>query len=217
MEVINNKYHNGKIYTIRSHQTDKYYIGSTCQALHKRLYKHRLNYKNYLNGTYPNMSSYNIIIHNDNYIELLEEVICENNEQLTKREGELIREHKDNCVNIKIEGRTIKEWINDNKETITLNQKIYRDEHKGVQRQWKVDNCLHVTNYNNDYYNKNKIAVCAKRKENYIKNKDKRTEAMLVKRAIISICECGLEIKLYDKLRHTKSKKHLESMNNLIN
>jgi hypothetical protein len=34
---INNKYQHGKIYTIRSFQTDKFYIGSTTQPLSKRL------------------------------------------------------------------------------------------------------------------------------------------------------------------------------------
>ena len=33
-------YNNGKIYTIRSPTTDKYYIGSTTQALRVRLAKH---------------------------------------------------------------------------------------------------------------------------------------------------------------------------------
>ena len=38
---INNKYKNGKIYTIRSNQCEKYYIGSTIQRLSKRLYEHK--------------------------------------------------------------------------------------------------------------------------------------------------------------------------------
>lgn len=44
-----NKYLNGKIYTIRSHQTDKFYIGSTCSPLHKRLFKHRSNKRDFDN------------------------------------------------------------------------------------------------------------------------------------------------------------------------
>ena len=38
------RYLNGKIYTIRSFQTDKFYIGSTIQPLHKRLHEHRRKY-----------------------------------------------------------------------------------------------------------------------------------------------------------------------------
>jgi len=211
MEAVLNKYHNGKIYTIRSHQTDKYYIGSSCQPLHKRLYKHRYNYKQFLDGMYPKMSSYDIIKYDDHYIELLEEFKCENNDQLRKREGELIREKKDNCVNIRIEHRTQKEWRNDNDAKIKINQKLYRNEHKTNQRQWKEDNKEHVKQYNNNYYDKNKLAVCTKRKENRLKN----NEALLLKRTITGICECGLKIKIYDKVRHSKSKMHLDAIKNI--
>ena len=40
-----NKYQNGKIYTIRHPETDKFYIGSSTQSLSKRLAKHKGNYK----------------------------------------------------------------------------------------------------------------------------------------------------------------------------
>jgi hypothetical protein len=36
-----NKYENGKIYTIRSPHTDKYYIGSTIASLKKHFYQHK--------------------------------------------------------------------------------------------------------------------------------------------------------------------------------
>ena len=118
MEQIN-KYHSGKIYVIRSYQTNNYYIGSTTQPLHKRLYEHRALYRN----DYRSTKSYEIIQYDDNYIELLEEYRCETKQQLNKREGELIREHHDNCVNKNIPGRTPKEWITDNIEKIKIIQK----------------------------------------------------------------------------------------------
>ena len=100
-----NKYHNSKIYTIRSHQTDKFYIGSTIDKyLSKRFSNHKNNNKNN-NGT----SSYEILQFDDAYIELLENFKCESREELNKREGELIRQYKDQCVNKNIAGRTQKE------------------------------------------------------------------------------------------------------------
>ena len=48
-------YKNGKIYTIRSFQTDKYYIGSTCTMLSKRFSNHKSNYKT---GTLKASSKY---------------------------------------------------------------------------------------------------------------------------------------------------------------
>ncbi len=109
----NNKYHNGKIYTIRSHQTDKYYIGSTCDALHKRFYQHKQDLKRSNNGTHHLVSSYEILKFNDCYIELLENFKCESKNELTKREGELIRLNRANAVNIRIDGQTkLEYWHN---------------------------------------------------------------------------------------------------------
>ena len=122
-----NKYHNGKIYTIRSPHTDKIYIGSTCQPLHKRFYKHKTKF---------NTSSKEIVILGDSYIELLEDFLCENKNQLHKREGELIREHILICVNKKIEGRTKKEYRVDNNELITVNQKKWKDVNKKNISDW---------------------------------------------------------------------------------
>ena len=94
-------YKNSKIYTIRSPQTDKYYIGATTQPLSKRFWTH----KNMLN-----CSSREIIGLGDAYIELLEEFSCDTKEQLSKREGELQRDHKASIVNVRLEGRTRQEY-----------------------------------------------------------------------------------------------------------
>lgn len=122
-------YQNGKIYTIRSHQTDKYYIGSTCSPLHKRLYDHKADYKQFLKGG-KRLSSIEIVKYDDAYIELLELCPCNSRSELTKREGELIREHKNNIVNIKIDGRTKKEYRQTNKDIIREQKKEYYQENK---------------------------------------------------------------------------------------
>ena len=56
-------YKNGKIYTIRSHQTDEIYIGSTTQTLTKRLSKHKTDYKYWKNGKQHYISSFELIRH----------------------------------------------------------------------------------------------------------------------------------------------------------
>ena len=122
---IKNKYHNSKIYTIRSHQTDKYYVGSTYDSLSKRLYQHKLNFKMFQVGKYNNVSSFEIIKYDDCYIELYEMIKCESRIELTKREGEIIRLLKNDLVNVKIEGRTLKEYQVDNADKIKQNKKQY--------------------------------------------------------------------------------------------
>ena len=119
-------YKKGLIYTIRSPHTDNIYIGSTCQRLSKRLYAHRDNYRSYKNGATKYMTSYKILEFGDEYIELLESYPCNSKMELHKREGELIRQYKDVCVNRCITGRTRKQYKCENKEQI----KQYYQENK---------------------------------------------------------------------------------------
>ena len=117
-------YSNGKIYTIRSHQTEKYYIGSTTAPLVKRFSQHNCNYNK---NKHSNIVE--IFKHGDAYIELLEDFPCKNKNELNKREGELIREHKNNCTNIKIPCRTQyenhKDWYEKNKELCLAKRRVY--------------------------------------------------------------------------------------------
>jgi hypothetical protein len=54
-------YENGKVYAIRSHQTDEVYIGSTVERLSARMSKHRADYKRYGNlDILPVLRSWNI-------------------------------------------------------------------------------------------------------------------------------------------------------------
>ena len=111
-------FQNGKIYAIRSHQTDKIYIGSTTQTLAVRFGGHKKK---------MDCSSIQILEFGDAYIELLEEFPCANKMQLNRREGELIRLH--NCLNKRIEGRTKVEY-----------REEHKDEFKRYYKQYKIDN-----------------------------------------------------------------------------
>lgn len=134
-----NKYENGKIYTIRSHQTKKYYIGSTCSPLHKRLYEHKTDFRSYNNGNTSTsfMTSYEIVKYDDCYIELYEYFPCNTRAELLKREGECIRANKKNVVNICIPTRTRKQWKADNNEK--LNERILCYCGKSYTRKCKAD------------------------------------------------------------------------------
>ena len=83
-------YSTGKIYAIRSAQTDEIYIGSTIQPLCVRMAGHRLKYKYHLDGKKTGTMSYKIMQFGDAYIELIECYPCSCKEELNKREGELI-------------------------------------------------------------------------------------------------------------------------------
>jgi hypothetical protein len=171
---MNNKYHKSKIYTIRSPHTDKIYIGSTCNELTKRLNQH----KNNLNDTKSKI----IFDHGDVYIELLENYSCNDRNELHKREGELIRQYKDICINHNIAGRSKIEYYNEK---------------------------IKVNNYDNEYYEKNKESIQYK-KLYYQNNKDKwilSTEKNNIK-IKCSICDKEIHkrsLNRHNKLLHTNN------------
>ena len=101
-------YKNGKIYCIRSYQTDDVYIGSTTQKLCRRMTDHRKKYKGWVKGKRQYTTSYEIIKLCNAYIELLELFPCGCKDELHKKECEYIRNMK--CVNKCIPGRTQKEY-----------------------------------------------------------------------------------------------------------
>ena len=189
-----NKYHKGKIYTIRSFQTEKYYIGSTCNPLYKRLANHKYNYESYKKGKSNFITSFDIIKYEDCYIELLEYFKCETKEELNKREGELIRLHKDNIVNKCIPNRKIKEWYENNRETILEKKKEYHENNREtlIQKK-KIYNEINK-NKRLNYYQENKEDIRQKAKEKIL-------------------CECGQEISRSGISKHKKTKIHLQIVN----
>jgi len=148
--IEKNKYHNGKIYTIRSHKTDMFYIGSTVQPISKRFSEHKIE---------RNTTSKIIFDFGDAYYELLENFKCENKDQLNKREGELIRLNKDKCVNINIPCRPRKEWVIEyrekNKEIIAEKKKIY-------DKEYSEKNKEKISKQKKEYHEKKKIQLSEK-------------------------------------------------------
>jgi hypothetical protein len=130
-------YQNGKIYSIRSHQTDEIYIGSTTQPLSMRMATHRRDYKCYLQGKMHYITSFKILEFGDAYIELIEEFPCVSKMHLEKREGEIIRK-MEKCANRCIAGRTMKEYRQDHKEHLKEWMKKYREDNKDKIKEYKA-------------------------------------------------------------------------------
>jgi hypothetical protein len=116
-------YQEGKIYAIRSSQTDKIYIGSTCSDINKRFFEHK-----YISKT---CKAQEILIFNDAFIDIIENYPCNDRKELLKREGHHILQFIDVCVNKKVEGRTRKEtqkaYYDSNKEKLKEYSKNYRN------------------------------------------------------------------------------------------
>ena len=210
-----NKFHNAKIYTIRSPESDKIYIGSTCQPLHKRLHEHRKNYQMFLNGKYHNISSFEVIKNENHYIELLEEFKCENKNQLHKREGELIREHKLICVNKCVAGRSKLEYRTENSDIIKEKKKQYRinniEKIKVHKKQYYTENIDKLKEVSKQYHIDNSETIRERMKQYRMNNIEKAKAYQELNKerfTQITICECGGKYQFTHKSSHFKTKKH---------
>jgi hypothetical protein len=128
-------YKNGKTYAIRSKQTPMYYIGSTTQTLEKRFNTHKNKSKIGLG-----CSSDLILKYEDAYIEIIELYPCNNKAELNKREGELIRLHKDTIVNKVIAGRTSAEYYKEEQVLIKSKRVAKKDDKKAYDKKRREEN-----------------------------------------------------------------------------
>lgn len=134
------EYQNGKVYAIRSAQTDKFYVGSTTRSLSARMCAHRDTYARSLVGAGKCCTVREILKFPDAKIELLERFPCETKEELRKREAYHIRQNRDKIVNIVIPDRTSQEWREDNYEGYLDYQRKWREAHPDYQREWRARN-----------------------------------------------------------------------------
>jgi len=185
-------YQKGKIYCLRSYQTDLVYIGSTLNPLYKRKGQHKNVYNLWLKNNNNYVSSFEIIKYDDAYIELVENYPCNSREELLRREGQIIRETK-NCCNKRVAGRTKNECDKDNIQQ------------RNVQKsEWVKKNKEHVKDYKDNWYQENKERILIERINRYQKNRDKIRTRMSEK----VHCECGSIVCKGALSQHRKTKKH---------
>ncbi len=146
-------YTKGKIYSVRSHQTNEIYIGSTISPLSKRMGQHREKYNKWKRGEYHYFTCFKLIELGDAYISLIEEYPCENKEQLERREGEIMRATP-NYINKLIAGRTYDEYYEENADRIKKRCNEYRLKNHEIIKEKKKQ-----------YYEKNKVQILENKRE----------------------------------------------------
>ena len=143
-------YTHGKVYKIVCNKTNEVYIGSTTQPLSKRLAQHRMSHKQYLNGLYGFISSFPILERGDYDIVLIENVSCENKEQLHRAERKHIEQNA--CVNRNIPLRTRREYYIDNLIELKEKQNKYDREHAEKKRIYYIENVERIKERMRNYY-----------------------------------------------------------------
>lgn len=204
-------YKNGKIYKIECQETNRIYIGSTCQpTIAGRLRGHMQKFRAYQQGKKTYTSSF-CILETDNYKCLLVcNYPCNTKDELTAKEAEYIRQYKNDdmyeCVNIFIPRRTVQEYYQDNKEKIIGKKKQYYEDNKEkigeYRKQYTTDNKEKIAEYKKQYRTDNKEKIKGKRQQYRQTDKQK----------VSHTCECGGKFKINDKARHERTKKHIKWM-----
>lgn len=167
----------GYIYKLHCPETNLIYIGSTAMPLHKRLCLHKTKKDN-------TTTSRTLFEQSDNVqIELIEEFEFDDKKELERREGEIIKENIDICLNKRVAGRTTKEWMLDNNYDNAAMCKKYRE--------------------------KNLEEIKAQQKEYHAKNRDWRNATSRERNSVMYKCECGETLRKDSKYKHEKRKKHL--------
>jgi len=203
-------YKNGKIYKIECQETNRIYIGSTCQpTVAGRLRGHVQHKKQYEKGNKLRYLSSFIILETGNYKCLLVcNYPCNTKDELTAKEAEYIKQYRNDdmyeCVNINIPGRTSTEYYEDNKDRILERYKQYYEDNKGMvleqNKQYRIDNRDRLLEYKKQYRAENKEKIAEYAKQHRQKEKYITTHA----------CQCGGKSTMQNKARHEKTKKHMK-------
>ncbi|MCR9134291.1 MAG: hypothetical protein NXI08_17115 [bacterium] len=212
-------YSRGKIYKIWDIGYNMCYVGSTTQSLSKRWQYHKADYAKFQQGKSNYSTVYSIFEEfglNNCKIELVENVECQNKEELLSREGFYQRECE--CVNKCIVGQNCKEhkqeymkiylkhYYENNKDRIKQQNKEYREANKDdiqIQRKaYREANKDTIKEKDKKYQEANKDKIKETKREYYELNKNKLNEVIQ--------CECGSSYIKKGKNRHEKTLKHQE-------
>jgi hypothetical protein len=199
-------YQNGKIYKLVNTEGTLTYIGSTCQSLAQRKAKHHSDFKCWKLGKRHYVSSYKIFEDDEEgcQIVLLEAVVCNNRNELEKRERYYIESNE--CVNKYRPTRTMKEWVDENKEKLkSYNQNYFQNNKNAIYEKRNTNECKeYMSNYLALYYHTNKEEILKQHREYRQQNKDK----ILALNNRKVVCECGKTTSHGNSFAHKKTKRH---------
>ena len=162
----------GRIYIIRSPNTEMVYVGSTFKSLNRRFYGHISDWRLKSDKC---TSSKLILEKGDAYIELLEEVLVENERELERLEQIWI-DNTANAVNKNKSYRTIEEKV----EYMRQHHKKYYETHKEelhkYQKTWREEHKEETRRQYKKYYETHKKEVLERQKIRHDKNKEERNK-----------------------------------------
>jgi hypothetical protein len=183
-----------KIYCKDSSITE-FYVGSSCD-LHQRKITHKSDCNNNNSPAY-NYKVYKFIRENGGYdnwdFEILLQVEVDSKEELRLNYEAKYQLDLKPELNVKQEGRTQKEYIEDNREKIRETQKEYKKNNKEEiskkQKEYRENNKEKIKQIDKKYYEDHK--------EEILEKKRKKCD-----------CDCGGNYTYSGKTMHERTKKH---------
>ena len=176
-------YQNGKVYKLVAGGMT--YVGSTTLPLSRRKEGHKTGWKQWKAGKKRKTSSYDLFESGEPVdIVLLEDVPCERREQLHARERHWIETL--DCVNLRVPGRTMKEYREANRDKILEGKKRYLEANRDKIK---------------EYYEANRDKMREYKKQHYEANRDKIKE---YQKQRVPCPECGKEMRKDSITRHIR-------------
>jgi DNA repair exonuclease SbcCD ATPase subunit len=198
-------------YKIVCNDSGLIYVGSTIQPIERRLKHHEYDYKRYLENKYHFVTSFTIIEKNNYTIHLIDSVECVDRKQRDMIEALYIL--NENCVNRNQPGRDDKQYrqdnkekrkqyLQDNKEKIKEYRQDNKEKIKEYQQQYRQDNKEKIKEQIKQYRQDNKEKIKEQRRQYREDNKEQQNEKFT--------CPCNGKYTHVHKLRHMRSKKHID-------
>ena len=183
-----NKYQFGKIYKITNTENSEVYVGSSTIDLDDRMIKHKnfAKKKPDVSNLYRLMNKIGVDKFN---IELIENCPCESQNELEKREGEIIKEI--GTLNQQVVGRT-------------------DEEKKELKKEYKKQNKDKINKKRNERRKENPEKTKEEYKKYSAQYRERHPEKIKEWHTTKVECECGGKYTLSHKAEHMKSKKHLK-------
>lgn len=168
----------GRVYKLVHKDTmEMFYVGSTKQSLAKRMGQHRIGAGDPKQIHKPVYVKINEIGIENVKIILIEEIECQNRDQLLRKEADIIKANYDALTNKCIPLRTPAEWRIDNKDLIDERAKIYNNSEAARESaaRWRKNNPEAIKKYREE----NADVIHQRQKEYRENNKDKLKEKYL--------------------------------------
>ena len=154
-------------------------MGSTCETLSKRMARHRYMFNQHMARGKESCRSANRLfeefgIENCKMV-CIEDYPCNTKKELEAREG--YHQQQIDCINKRIEGRTDKEYREQNEEHERERHKQYYENNKNKRKEYNEANKEKHREYNKEYREKKSEKIQAQRKQYRQMNKEKIKES----------------------------------------